>query len=54
MAWQACFAAVEAMIAVGRPGPMETLPRPLRARELPSGRKTVSEFAFPGAFGVQG
>ena len=46
--------AVEAMIAVGRPASVETLPEPLRERELPSGRKTVSEFAFPGAFGVQG
>ena len=40
------------MIAVGRPASVETLPEPLRERELPSGRKTVSEFAFPGVFGV--
>ena len=46
--------AVEAMAAVGRPAPVETLPEPLRERELPSGRKTVSELAFPGAYGVQG
>ena len=46
--------AVEAMIAVGRPAPAETLPEPLRERELPSGRKSVAEFAFPGAFKAVG
>ncbi len=42
--------AVEAMIAVGRPGPAEVLPERLRAMERPSGRKPVAGFAFPGAF----
>ena len=42
--------AVEAMIAVGRPAPMEALPEPLREREVPSGRKPLAELAFPGVF----
>ena len=46
--------AVEAMIAVGRPAPAEVLPEPVREREIPSGRKPVSEFAFPGMFRVTG
>ena len=41
---------VEAMIAVGRPAPAETLPESLREREAPSGRKPVAELAFPGVF----
>jgi len=46
--------AVEAMIAVGRPAPTETLPEPLREREVPSGRKPLAELAFPGVFPVAG
>ena len=42
--------AVEAMIAVGRPAPVEALAESLREREVPSGRKPVSELAFPGVF----
>ena len=42
--------AVEAMIAVGRPAPVESLPEPLREREAPSGRKPVAELVFPGRF----
>jgi hypothetical protein len=42
---------VEAMAAVGRPGKMEDLPLPLQAKEFPSGRKRVEEFAFEGVFG---
>ena len=45
---------VEAMIAVGRPAPPETLPEPLREREAPSGRKPLTELAFPGVFPVAG
>lgn len=41
---------VEAMIAVGRPAPADALPESLREREVPSGRKPVAEFAFPGVF----
>lgn len=40
--------AVEAMAAVGRPAPVETLPERLREREQPSGRKSVAEIAFEG------
>ncbi len=42
--------AVEAMIAVGRPGDPALLPDELRAREAPSGRKPVREFASEGKF----
>lgn len=39
-----------AMAAVGRPGDIESLPEPLRARELPSPRKPIDEFVFEGTF----
>jgi hypothetical protein len=42
--------AVAAMIAAGHPAPADTLPEPLRDRELPSGRKPVSEIVCEGAF----
>lgn len=42
--------AIEAMIAIGRPGSLENLPEELRARETPSERKPVEAFAFEGAF----
>jgi nitroreductase len=41
---------VEAMCALGHPGPLENLPEDMRAREIPSGRKPVSDFAFEGRF----
>jgi len=41
--------AVEAMIAIGRPGDPADLPADLRERELPSGRKPISEIAHEGA-----
>ncbi len=41
---------VEAAAAVGRIGDPETLPEKLRAREIPSGRKPVEEFAFRGGW----
>jgi nitroreductase len=41
---------VEAMVAVGRPGDPGELPPELRAREVPSGRKRVDEFAREGLF----
>jgi nitroreductase len=41
---------VEAMIAVGRPGPVENLPEPLRERERPSLRRPVAEIALEGGF----
>lgn len=43
---------VEAMAAVGRPGDPEDLPQNLQAREEPSQRKKVEEFAFEGGFGT--
>ena len=41
---------VEAMAAVGRPAPKETLPERLRQREEPSGRKELSETVREGRF----
>jgi nitroreductase len=41
---------VNAMCAIGRPGPIENLTEALRARETPSGRKKVDGFAFEGGF----
>ena len=43
--------AVEAMIAVGRPGDPEDLPENLRSGEIPNDRKKVAEFAREGPFG---
>jgi nitroreductase len=40
-----------AAIAVGYPGDSAELPEDLRAREVPSTRKAVVEFAFRGRFG---
>ena len=42
---------VEAMFAVGRPGIKENLPQAMQQMEIPSTRKSVSEFAFEGRFG---
>lgn len=41
---------VEAAAAIGRMAAKETLPEDLREREVPSGRKPVSEIAFEGKF----
>jgi nitroreductase len=41
---------IEAMCAVGYPGPAEVLPEDLRAIEKPNGRKTVAEVAFESRF----
>jgi nitroreductase len=41
---------VEAMAAVGKPGRIEDLPERLQEREVPSGRKELSEIAFEGGF----
>jgi hypothetical protein len=41
---------VNAMCAIGRPGPLEKLPEPLRLRETPSPRKKVEEWAWEGGF----
>ncbi len=42
--------AVEAMIAVGRPGEIEDLPEGPRSMEVPNTRKAVTEIAFEGGF----
>jgi nitroreductase len=41
---------VEAMAAVGKPGPKELLPEKLRARESPNDRRKVSKSIFEGPF----
>lgn len=41
---------VEAMVAIGKPGKKEELPSALAEKEVPSGRKKVSEIAFEGKF----
>lgn len=38
------------MIAVGRPGEVESLPKDYQGIELPSGRNKVDAFAFEGAW----
>ena len=46
--------AVEAMIAVGRPGKKEDLPEALQEREQPSDRKPLSELVMHGKFRNRG
>ncbi len=41
---------VEAMIAIGKPAPKETLSPELQAKEVPSGRKPITEFVMKGTF----
>jgi nitroreductase len=41
---------VEAMAAVGKPGPKELLPEKLQARETPNERRKLSESIFEGPF----
>jgi nitroreductase len=41
---------LEAAVAIGRRAPAEKLPEGLREREVPSGRKPVSEIAIAGNF----
>ncbi len=43
---------VEAMIAVGRPASRDTLPAPLQEREFPSDRRSLSETACEGTWGL--
>ena len=40
----------EAGCVLGRIAPADTLDEKLRAREVPSGRKPIAEFAFAGSF----
>jgi nitroreductase len=42
--------AVEAMVAIGKPGDPDDLPDELREREVPTGRKKVAEIAREGPF----
>lgn len=42
---------VEAMAAVGMPGPKESLPEALQKRELPNERKKLAETVCEGVFG---
>lgn len=42
--------AVNAMAAVGRPGPLENLTEALQQRETPSPRRPVAESVFEGGF----
>ncbi len=41
---------VEAMAAIGKPAPKESLPLELQKREEPSPRKPIKEWAFEGEF----
>jgi nitroreductase len=41
---------VEAMIAIGRPGRSEDLPKELQAQEVPNGRRPVAETVCEGPF----
>jgi len=41
---------VEIMIAIGKPGKKEDLPKELQEREIPSGRKKINEIIFEGRF----
>jgi len=45
---------VEAMIAVGRPAPRESLPAALQAREAPSDRRKLSETVCEGRWSLPG
>lgn len=41
---------IEAMIAIGNPGDKESLPKDLKEREHPSGRKKLEEISYKGSF----
>ncbi len=41
---------VEAMAAVGKPGPMSVLPEDFQARESPNTRRAISEVVFEGQY----
>ena len=42
--------AVEAMAAIGRPGPVSVLPEDFQARESPNTRKPIGELTFEGRY----
>lgn len=41
---------LHAVIAIGHRGPVDALPENLQEREIPSGRREVSEFVYAGQF----
>ena len=41
---------VEAMIAVGKPGDVDSLPKDLKEREVPTGRKPITQISCEGKF----
>lgn len=41
---------IEAMIAVGRPGPLTSIPEDMQKNEYPSQRKKIEELIFEGKF----
>ena len=43
--------AIEAMFAIGKPGPLSVLPEALQQREKRSDRKPIEQFVFKGTFG---
>lgn len=43
--------AIQALVAIGYPGPKENLPEPLQQREVPSPRVPVKDVLFSGSFG---
>lgn len=45
---------VEAMYAIGKPGPLTVLPAELQKREVPSDRLPMEELIFKGNFGKKG
>jgi nitroreductase len=44
--------AVQAMVAVGKPGAVASLPEKYQEREIPSPRKHIEDFAMPGKLRV--
>lgn len=46
--------AINCMIAVGTPGPVDALPQRLIEREKPSGRRAINSFSFVGNFPDEG
>ena len=44
---------VEAMAAVGKPGPKELLPEKLQAREIPNDRRKLSDSVYEGPFELE-
>jgi nitroreductase len=43
---------VEAMVAVGKPGDVDSLPKDLKEREVPTGRKPIAQISCEGPFSL--